>query len=73
MVSRIGRRVGEWGGRMEDAPEVWQRALQAYLRERRMSYFFYALNGNSHSVGGIYPYHYDRGNDILAMLPKTHL
>lgn len=38
---------------MGGTSEQWQRELQRYMAERRISYFFWALNGNSASVGGI--------------------
>ena len=63
--------VGEWGGRYEGASAQWQHALQAYLAGRRASHFFYALNANSHSVGGLYPYDADHGRETLAMLASS--
>ena len=42
--------IGEWGGRYEGTSAQWQQTLQRYARERGLSQFFYALNGNSNSV-----------------------
>jgi aryl-phospho-beta-D-glucosidase BglC (GH1 family) len=63
--------VGEWGGRMGGKSELWQRELQRYLREMRMSSFFFALNANSRRVGGIYPLSMDHGEETLQMLSTS--
>ena len=47
--------VGEFGGLSvgDDVEGVWQRALVEYMRERGISYTYWALNGNSGDVGGL--------------------
>ena len=63
--------IGEWGGRMQGKAEQWQRVMQRYLALNRTSYFFWALNGNSQRVGGIYPYDLDKGRETLDMLSMS--
>ena len=63
--------VGEWGGRWEGDAMRWQIEMQSYLRTRRQSHFFFALNGNSISVGGLYPYWQDHGTETLQMLASS--
>ena len=65
--------VGEWGGRYDSGAgntAAWQQRVQQYLKRKGASYFYYALNANSASVGGLYPYWQDHGEDTVSY---THL
>ena len=66
--------VGEWGGRYDSGAgntAAWQQRMQQYLKRKGASYFYYALNANSASVGGLYPYWQDHGEDKLRMLSSS--
>ena len=45
--------VGEWGGWYTGNDAVWQRAFAAYLGERGIGAFYWALNPTSRDTGGL--------------------
>ncbi|MBI2942117.1 MAG: glycoside hydrolase family 5 protein [Chloroflexi bacterium] len=47
--------LGEFGGRSvgDDLEGVWQRTLIKYLKDQRIGYLYWSLNGNSGDTGGL--------------------
>ncbi|KAL1499731.1 hypothetical protein AB1Y20_012418 [Prymnesium parvum] len=69
--------VGEWGGTLTGKDKVWQEAFFAYVRERRLSFFYWSLNPNSEDTGGLLGADWTAREEaklrLLAAAPSTAL
>ena len=62
--------VGEWGGLWESTA-VWQTWMQDYLVGKKISSFYWALNDNARSTGGLYHSSNYAKWHMLSSSPKT--
>ena len=62
--------LGEWGG-LWSATSAWQATMAAYLKERHIGYFYWALNDNYFRTGGLYGPTDDWHAEKLAMLDAS--
>ena len=83
---RIPRETGtpilmsEWGGLWEGKVSEWQQTAARYFKQNNISSIYWALNSNSHNVGGLYPQS-ARGTPyappdkvtLLDLLPSTRI
>ena len=70
--------VTEFGGYMAGKTGEWQRTLVAYLVDYGISSFYWALNANSATIGGLYPVMSGLPNEteraaMLKPLPSTSI